>query len=122
MKELLEHYENQIEGWHLFFESFINYQNAISIVRGISVEMNSELIKFGKSNPKSPKIEISKKRIDTLLGCMDILDGLTARCIKQSAQLKKNKEMYFELEKENERLKHDIFALTQSLEDETNRH
>lgn len=117
MKDLLEHYENQIEGWHLFFESFINYQNAISIVRGISVEMNSELIKFGKSNPNSPKIEASKKRIDTLLGAMDVLDGLTSRCIKQSAQLKKNKEMYFELEKENESLRAQIFALTQSLDD-----
>lgn len=120
MKELLEHYENQIQGWHLFFESFENYLNAISIVRGISVEMNSELIKFSKSNPKSPKIEPSLKRIETLLGCMDVLDGLTSRCIKQSAQLKKNKEMYLELEKENEKLRNDIFALTQSLEDETN--
>lgn len=117
MKDLLQHYENQIDGWHLFFESFINYQNAISIVRGISVEMNSELIKFGKSNPNSQKIEVSKKRIDTLLGCMDILDGLTSRCIKQSAQLKKNKEMYFELEKENESLRKQIFALTQSFDD-----
>lgn len=120
MKELLEHYENQIQAWHLFFESFDNYLNSIAIVRGISIEMNSELIKFAKSNPNSPKIEISKKRIDTLLGCMDVLDGLTSRCVKQSAQLKKNKEMYFELEKENESLRNDILALTQSLEDETN--
>lgn len=117
-KDLIKEYEVQIEGWHLFYESFEKYMDAIFTVRGVAVEMSSELIKVTKSNPNNSKLPNAKKRIDIIFSCMDSLEGLTNRCIKLSAQLKKNKEMYFVLEKENESLRNEINALKSSFNEQ----
>lgn len=117
MKDLIEKYELEIEAWHLFYESFQSYQDVISLVRGVCVEMKSELIKAKINNPNNAKIPAQEKRIDLIFSSMDKMDGLTARCLRQSAQLKKNKEMYFALEKENEALRSEILALNKSFDE-----
>jgi len=119
MKELIEEYRLEIEAWHLFYESFEAYQDAISLVRGVCVEMKSELLKAKLANPNNSKIPAQAKRIDLLFSAMDSIDGLTARCLKQRAQLQKNKESYFELEKENEALKQEINAIKKAHDEQT---
>lgn len=116
-KYLAEKYEVEIEAWHLFYESFIEYDNALKVGNGVLVTMMSELIKAKIVNPNNEKIKSTEERIKTLFSCLEKLNGLNNKCNNLQIKLKKTVATKLEMDIENEILKAEILALKASFND-----
>jgi len=110
-KILAEQYEIEIEGWHLFYESFIEYDNALIVANGILFTMLSEVLKAEIKSPTSDKIKLSKERVMNMFSVIEKLEGLSNRCNNLQIKLKRSVNKQLITEKENEELKAEILAL-----------
>jgi len=106
--EQSEYYKLQIEGWHLFYESFIESSIAIENSRGILFDMQHEVLIAGKKNPSNPKLLETEKRLAFLHLNFDMLEKLNNRCINLQRQLKSKVSENLELMDQNELLKKEI--------------
>lgn len=118
-KELAEQYSVQIEGWHLFYESFIENDFSLSIARGILFEMQSEIVKASLKNKENPKINEAQKRIDDLSLCIDKFEGLNSRCMSLQRKLKQSVSKSLQLEEENKRLINELEAVKKAHNEQT---
>lgn len=116
-KNLMDQYKVEIDTWHLFYETFIEYDNAISIARGVLVSMMSEVIKAKKINPSNEKIKYSEDRINILFASIEKLNGLNTKCNNLQINLKKTVFNQLKIEEENTNLKAEIAALKASFND-----
>lgn len=116
-KELAKEYEVQIEGWHLFYENFNDYDLAISVMNGVLTEMMSELLKAKSINPNNEKIKATENRLDILFGCVKKMNGLNNSAFKLNTKLKKVVANQLKTELINEDLKSQIAALKASFND-----
>lgn len=96
----LKQYELQIEAWHLFYESFVEYDNAIMLANGVLVDMQSKLIKAKIKNPTNIAILDTEARIKTLFTCIEKFEGLNARCVRLQTKLKQTVNTNLILEQE----------------------
>ena len=99
-KDIAELYKLQVEAWHIFYQSFTEYDLYLSNGRGIVVEMYSELIKAKKLNPTNDKIIKSESRLKILLDVLEKFEGLNNKCVALQKKLKDSTAKQFELEKE----------------------
>lgn len=115
-KELAEHYETQIEGWHLFYESFIEYEYVLSVSNGVLFEMRSEIAKAKKSGNKSA--ENAEKRVNILNDCISKMQGMNNRCMMLQKKLKQSLEKQLRAEDEVIELKNEIEAIKKSFNEQ----
>lgn len=108
-KELAEQYSLQIEGWHLFYESFIKFEHVLMTSKGVLVEMYSEAYKA--KNKGNTRAENALKRIDVLRESFENLEGLNNRCMNLQRQLKKSVSKSLQLEEENKKLINELEAI-----------
>lgn len=115
-KEMAEHYATQIEGWHLFYESFIEYEYVLSVSNGVLFEMRSEIAKAKRSGNRSA--ENAEKRVNMLNDCISKMHGMNNRCMMLHKKLKQSVAKQLDLEKENQELKNEIEAIKKSFNEQ----
>lgn len=116
--DIYKSYELEIEAWHLFYESFLQYDISIQSANGILVSMMVEVNKAKKRNAGSEKILESEKRINQLFEIVDSFTGLNNKCSRLQAQLKKSKSENLELQQEIESLTSELNAIKSAIHGE----
>lgn len=117
-KALAQQYEVEIEGWYLFYESFIEYENAFMAANGILVAMMSEVIKAESKSPENEKIKQSRERVLNMFAIIEKFEGLNSRCNNLQVKLKKSVGKQLLLEKQNEDLKLEILAIKSAINEQ----
>lgn len=116
--DIYKSYELEIEAWHLFYESFLQYDISIQSANGILVSMMVEVNKAKKRNAGSEKILESEKRINHLFEIIDSFTGLNNKCSRLQTQLKKSKSENLELLQEIELLTSELNAIKSAIHGE----
>lgn len=111
-------YELEIEAWHLFYESFLQYDISIQSANGILVSMMVEVNKAKKRNAGSEKILESEKRINQLFEIVDSFTGLNNKCSRLQTKLKKSKSENLEFQQEIELLTSELNAIKSAIHGE----
>lgn len=78
----------QIEKFHIFYEDFNKYDVAISQANGLLTEMLSDVIKIKVKGNKPDKVIEQEKRLFTLLGIFETMQGLNNKCQSQKLLIK----------------------------------
>ena len=115
-KQLSEYYSIQIEGWHLFYQSFIEYENVLSVSKGVLVEMYSEIAKAKiKGNRRT---ENAEKRVNILFEGIKKMEAMNNRCMNLQSKLKSVCARELDLELENKKLKSELEAIKKSYDEQ----
>lgn len=118
LKRELELSKIEIEGWHLFYESFIEHDMHITLGRSILVKMFSELYKAKLKNPKNESIPKAENRLENLEKIFDKMEGLNNRCVNLQKQLKEKVRSEIELMDKLQELEQELEAIKKAFKND----
>lgn len=104
-EELAGKYQVEAEAYAIVYEDFLRPVKIISVLQGVSVQMESELLKFEAKRGKNDKSTETGDRIKVLMDGLDQLSGLAERNLAMKYQLRTKNLQLIAAQKEIETLK-----------------
>ena len=101
----------EIETYHLFYEDFTKYDEAISNASAVLMQMLSTVVGIKKKGNNSKNVTDQEEKIHTLLGIFEMMLGLNNRCQSQKLLIKHQAQDKFFLEQKIKILTDELTAI-----------